>query len=435
MNQTTLSCQRETPTPSQDFLLRRFPKWTLAHWCVLLFAASFVVLALLPEAHLQDTDVPNGAETVRVARSLATHGTFANPFVVLPTGTTAHVAPVYPFFYSLILHAFGTGYAALLVAWSLNVAFLALTFALLPVVSHRLQLGVAAGIVAAALGAFSLDAPIDTRWESFFAGLLLLLVYLLTARAFQAERVAATLAAAALWGILVLTNPVAVLLLLAWPLCFRLSQARTSRNSGAKPFALIVFTALLMASPWIVRNYLRFGTFIFVRDNLGLELYTGNNPCAAPDLATNIQSGCHARTHPNPSAPVAAQLAAVGEVAFYRAKLHEALDWIAAHPRAFLRLTAQRIRLFWFPEAERRWESILVWIVTGLSVPGLWLIRRKNSCAACIIGAAWLLFPLVYYLVPAEPRYRYPVYWTSLLPAAYLLTEVFRRFAANRADT
>ena len=430
-----MASQRQAAAPSQDFLLQKFPKWTLPHWCIVVFAASVLFLALLPEGRLQDIDVPNGAETVRVARSVAAHGTFADPFAALPTGPTAHVAPVYPFLYSLILRTCGTGYAALLVAWSLNLAFLALTLALLPVVSHRLRLGVATGIVAAALGTFSLYAPIDTRWESFLAGLLLLLAYSPTARALQAEKLAATFAAGALWGILILTNPVAVLLLLAWPLCFSLLRPSAGRSNGWKHFALVLVTAALVVSPWIVRNYLRFGTFIFVRDNLGLELYTGNNPCAAPDLATNIQSGCHARTHPNPTAAVAAQLAAGGEVAFYRADLHEALDWIAAHPRAFLRLTAQRIRLFWFPEAERRWESVLVWIVTLLSLPGLWIVARKNSSAACIIGAAWLLFPLIYYVVPSEPRYRYPIYWTSLLPAAYLLTQAFRRFAANRAET
>ena len=389
-------------------------------------------MALLPEGRLNDFEVPFGAEPVRVARSLAVHGAFADPFAVMPTGPTAHLAPVYPFLYSMILRLFGTGYTALWIAWVCDLACFALQMGLLPLLSYRLHLGAFPGVVAAALGTFSLYAPIDTRWESFFAGTLLLFAYLLTDRAFRNQNLWLSLAAGALWGIAVLTNPVTVLLLLAWPLCFVFYQTRSERPKMPQRVGVIVVAALLIVSPWIVRNYARFGTFIFVRDNLGLELYTGNNDCAAPDLKANIQSGCHARTHPNPSRAVAAQLAAAGEVSFYREKLREALGWIATYRAAFLRLTAQRFRLFWFPSAECVWEAVLAWLVTLLSLPGLFLIARRNSCAACVLATAWLLFPLVYYVVPFEPRYRYPIYWTSLLPAGYALTAAFRKLSYVR---
>jgi hypothetical protein len=217
-----------------------------------------------------------------------------------------------------------------------------------------------------------------------------------------------------------------VLLLIAWPLCcvfFSLSE----RRKNARRLVLLMGAALLVVSPWIIRNYVRFGTFIFVRDNLGLELYTGNNDCAAADLKANIRSGCHAQTHPNPTAAIAAQLATAGELPFYRAKLREALDWISTHRAAFLRLTVQRFRLFWFPDADRIGESVLVWVITLLSFPGVFLVARENRCAACVMATAWLLFPLIYYLVPFEPRYRYPIYWTSLLPAGYALSAAFRK--------
>ena len=430
MNQTTFIDrihQTEAPTPPQDFLLQKFPTWTLAHWCVTVFAVSFLILALLPEGRLNDFEVPLGAESVRVARALAARGAFADPFAVRPTGSTAHLAPVYPFLYSIVLRLVGTGYAALRIAWVFNLACFALQMGLLPLLSYRLRLGVFPGVIAAVLGTFSLYAPIDTRWESFFAGTLFLVAYLLTGRAFHSESIGSSIAAGALWGVVILTNPATVLLLIAWPLCFALYQTRSERHKNIQRLAFLICTALLVVSPWIVRNYSRFGTFIFVRDNLGLELYTGNNDCAAPDLKANIQSGCHARTHPNPSLAVAAQLAAAGEVRFYRAKLREALGWIRTHPAAFLRLTVQRFRLFWFPNAERMWESVLVWIITLCSLPGLFLLARKNRCAACAMATAWALFPLIYYVVPFEPRYRYPIYWTSLLPAGYALSAAFRK--------
>lgn len=417
--------QGEMPPLSQDFLLQKIPGWTLAHWCVLVFAASFLILLFLPEARLDDSEVPNGAETVRVARSLATRGAFANPFATLPTGTTAHLAPVYPFLYSLVIRGFGTGSTALRVAWALNLACLALQLALLPLLSYRLNLGVLPGILAAGLGTISLHAPVDTRWECFLSGTLLLAAYLLTDWAFRSRSVPSALISGAIWGITLLTNPVTVLLLPVLPLCFVLSQPRQQRPARFRLAAVVCAFAMLVTSPWIIRNYMRFDTFIFIRDNLGLELYTGNNDCASPDLRANIQSGCHARTHPNPTAAIAAQLAAAGEIGFYHQKLRESLHWIATHPARFLYLTAQRFALFWFPHADRRWESILVAIITLLSLPGLWLMARKNFQPACFIASTWLFFPLIYYCIPFEPRYRYPVYWTSLLPAGYLLVQIF----------
>lgn len=70
----------------QDLLFERFPMWTLAHWCIVVTAASFVLLTLLPEGHLNDLDVSSGSEAVLVARSLAAHGTFADPFATMKTG-------------------------------------------------------------------------------------------------------------------------------------------------------------------------------------------------------------------------------------------------------------------------------------------------------------------------------------------------------------
>jgi len=417
----------ETEVLPRDFLFEKFPTWTLPHWCIVVFAVSFLILAVLPEGRLNELTVPTGGENIRVARSLAFSGAFADPFATMKTGTTAHVAPAYPFLYSLALRMFGTGYVALLTLWALNVGFFSFQMGLLPLLSHRLHLGVLPGILAAALGTFSLYSPIDTRWESFLVGLLLLLTFFATERSFYRPSAAASVFAGIFWGVLILTNPVLGFLLLAWPLCWFFAQPKAERGKAARRVALIVALALLIASPWIVRNYARFGSFVFVRDNLGLELYTSNNSCAAPSISENIQSGCHARTHPNANGAVAAQLAAAGEVQFNHAKLHAASDWISSHPAAFLRLTLQRFRLFWFPHPERLWEGAPVWIVTLLSFAGLWVIAQKNVVAAWLMGSAWLLFPLVYYITQFEPRYRYPIYWTSLLPAGCALLEILRR--------
>lgn len=427
----TLPLIRENSTPdsgdalSRDILLAKYPKWTLAHWCILITAASFLLLTLLPEGRLNDLgDVPS-SEAVLVARSLAANGTFANPFVSMKTGVTAHVAPAYPFLYSLVLRALGPGHAALQVAWACNVAFFALQMGLLPLLSARLQFGILPGIVAAFLGTVSLYSPIDTRWESFLAGLLLMLAFLGTQRALHSRGWTIIVATGALWGVLILTNPVAILLLAAWPICWIWSQPRPQRGTSLARAAIMVVLALSVVTPWIARNYARFGSFIFVRSCFGTQLQNANNTCASPTLQETIQSGCHATVGPNVSIAVASQFAALGEVQFNRMKVHEALRWINTNRAAFFVLTLKRFRLFWFPATDSVWETVAVWTITLFSLAGWWLMRRKTSQAA-VFAATWLLFPLIYYLSPFEARYRYPIFWTSLLPASYALLALLR---------
>src|SRR5579863_10095465 len=48
-------------------------------------------------------------EALHVAVSLWHSGRFADPYETMPTGATAHVAPVYPFLQSVILRLFGDG--------------------------------------------------------------------------------------------------------------------------------------------------------------------------------------------------------------------------------------------------------------------------------------------------------------------------------------
>lgn len=399
-------------------------EWRLRHTCVVVFALSFFALALHPEARLQDTTITNGAETVNVARSLAEHGTFANPFAAGDTGPTAHVAPVYPFALALFLKAFGTGYTCLLILWVLNLALFAGQLAMMPWLTSKIGFGAGPGAVAAGLGVISMHASIDTRWESYFVGLLLLAAGILTVHTSTWMTVRGAALLGAIWGVILLANPVAVLLLIAWPVIIAAGDAG-SRHRLTR-LAVLSGVAMLVVAPWVARNYARFGAFIFVRDNLGLELALGNNPCAGATLAQNIASGCHHSIHPNSNPAVARRVSSMGEYGFDQANLHEALNWIRGHRKSFASLTIQRFRQFWFPTLQRRWEMPIVWGITALALFGLALLWRSRRTIGMLIGVTWVLYPVIYYLVPGDPRYVYPIYWTMLLPAGYALTAFFR---------
>ena len=95
-------------------------------------------------------------EVVRVAASLARHGTFANAYGP-NTGPTAHVSPLYPLVLSLIFRALGTGMAGEIAQEILSCLFASLTYAALPALGAACGMDPAVGTFAGMLGATIAD--------------------------------------------------------------------------------------------------------------------------------------------------------------------------------------------------------------------------------------------------------------------------------------
>jgi hypothetical protein len=115
-------------------------------------------------------------------------------------------------------------------------------------------------------------------------------------------------------------------------------------------------------------------------------------------------------------------------VRYDRLRSRDALDWMREHSHAFAHLTFARFVEFWFPDpniAPR--AAYAIWFVTLLSVPGIVFMIVRREPATLYVLAVWLLYPLMFYIVVSCDRYRYPMFWTSLLPAGYFVTTLFRR--------
>ena len=63
----------------------------------------------------------------------------------------------------------------------------------------------------------------------------------------------------------------------------------------------------------------------------------------------------------------------------------------------------------------RRLERLAIYVMTLLSVAGLFILFRRDSLSAIVCLACLGLFPLVYYIVQYEYRYRYPILWLTFL--------------------
>jgi len=232
-------------------------------------------------------------------------------------------------------------------------------------------------------------------------------------------RTSAPVGFGALWGIAFLFSPsfapilAGVSALWLWAI-----RARSWR-----PILTTLVPILLVISPWILRNYVALGSVFWIRDNFGLEFHLSNMPGASALFDENMR-GAPFRTHPLSSPAERAKIASMGEVAYYHGRLLQGTAWVRAHPREFVRLTLQRVWFFWFPKLNSPNKTILAAVLTLLGSLGLLCMARTQAYAAGILGTVWILYPLLYYVIQSDPRYRYPIHAISLLLTAYLVIHV-----------
>lgn len=368
-----------------------------------------------------------GYESLQLACSLAQKGTFADPFQTMPTGPSAHLAPLYPAFLAVLMRWFGEdSYAGFAMGWAV-IGVIGIHLALLPFLARRFRLGFSSGVVAATAFLFA-EIPPFVIWESFYVALLaMVLSCLMYDIATQTPSAAKIITTSVLWGVLLWLAVVPLLVLLAW-LGWIFVAAKMPRNQR---LALLLLPFLII-SPWLVRNYRVFGHFIFMRDNLGLELAVSNNPCANFNFKTNELARCFEENHPNKGMAEAQRVQQLGEYRYNRVRMREALDWIKHNPQTFFTMTAQRAAAFWFPsptgnpfEATATPRGILLgWFMVLLNLPGLWLMWKKNREATGIVLLWLLLFPPIYYVIQFDIRYRDPILWAMFLPAGFFIVEV-----------
>lgn len=375
------------------------------------------------ERHVEFT-----AEPMRVAMSLWQEHKFANPFS-MRTGYTAHVAPALPILQSLILRFAGAHAGGWLALRSLPALALSLQLSLLPWIAPRLGFSIKTGVLAWLFGLL-LKPDLEERWESHIAGLAGLL--LTAAACFWMKRdrpLSWAIATGALAGLASYLNPVLGGVYLAWVLYAGRSPGYFKRN--VLPLWIV---PLLMMTPWTIRNVAVMRGLFPIRDDLGLELYVSYNDCAPYSFRENMRDSCITRFHPNSSPEEAQTLRALGEYRYDQTRFRKALAWIRSHPARAAALTLQRIWFFWFPSEngiegyrEQKFRMLALHTLTVASFLGLYLSLKRRIFSAPFLLLWIALFPLIYYLVQFEYRYRYPLLWTTCLLAAEAIRRLARR--------
>jgi len=385
----------------------RTPWWP--GWLVfsIALAIRLFFLTLVPgDALYPSTDW----ELDSIAMSLVTTGEFANPYA-LPTGPTAHLAPIPPAILALIYRVFGITLTAGIAGWLFRMLAQSAIWALLPWIGNRTGLGWKAGLIGGLAGA------LFPQWlahgEALAAVLLGLLVVAMIRRWGSVPRPASSLLLGAAFGISFHVQPVFLLVLVGY-LGFELLW-RSDRGKW-RSAALVAVAALLACFPWGVRNYRTLDGVFFVRSNFGLELRMGNHDGATASIDDPHFRGepPHPRTHPAD----ALKVRELGEVQYMRESRDAAMTWIGSNPGTFARLTAKRFAYFWFGPLDRPGTAILFVVLSGLAIVGA--VRAAHllpAPPAASLLIPLLMFPLVYYLVPWQHRYRFPIEWILFLLA------------------
>lgn len=414
----------EALTPPHNGMLARI--WMRRS--LVLGLVIFVIAVFFYRPQYDETDrlIDRGYESFQLALSIVRRGAFADPFWPLSTGPSAHLPPVFPSLVAVLIRFFGAEAAgAHAVKWSAVLAT-SLQLALYPALAVTLGMTRVAGVLAALAWLFA-GTSLRPQFEASFAALLIVLLTFGMRRMFDPVRARAICILTALGsGILMLTTPVALLPFAAWLLVI-------SRAPSVSRLRVIVLVSvpLMIVGVWTTRNYMVFHEWVLVRDNFGLEMDVSNNSCATYSYMLNRASNCFGPRHPNESLKEAEGVRRLGEVRYNKEKMKQATAWIQDHPKHFVRLVARRFSAFWFPtratsDPMAPGKPLIISFLTALSLPGLYLLWRRNRRGVWFCVWWLLLFPPGYYLIHVNERYRHPILWATLLPGCYFLSMAYR---------
>jgi 4-amino-4-deoxy-L-arabinose transferase-like glycosyltransferase len=379
-----------------------------------------------------------GYEAGRIARSLATGQGFSSPMPE-PTGPTAFLAPGFPVIMAGIFKIFGVYTAASAVAiYALDVLLSALTCLALYALGVRI-FGPPTALLSALF--FALYPPsIFLATASMFDATLSALAFVTLMLALFALPAAPTLARLAgvglFMGVVVLINPVVAIIypaVVVWVWC-RLGDSSTQPSNRVQGVAVLTAACFLVFIPWMIRNAVVVGEFS-PRSTVGVQLRLTNNEYSwQTGLAFLAQ-------YPANSAAELKLYQEMGEAAYDRYCARIAFEFMRANPRKVVDIIVRRIFDWWTGmnggqgwngtwNLSRNTGALLVKLRALFSVMLVLLaaagcIRgwRKGKPVRLLVTAV-LIFPVPYYFLIANSRYRFPTDSFLLLFATYAIVEL-----------
>ena len=358
--------------------------------------------------------IPFLFEPGNIAFSLVNGDGFGSPFRV-DTGPTAWMTPVWPLILATIFKIFGTyTFNAFLATAGFNISCSTATCIPVHAVAERIA-GKGPAAIATWLWALFPTAILlayESLWDASLSALILTTLLWASISVADSSKSRHWGAYGLLWGFGLMTNA-AILSLL--PVLFGWAEYRSHKTKQTHPWNWILAAGLAAACciPWTARNFQTFHTFVPLRSVGGLALWLGNNENG---------DGLSARQHPISNQRERDRYMELGEIAYMAEKQSQAVQYIAGHPARTFQLSLQRFTAIWtgtsghLLEDFHRAQSIRFYLVVGTDILavlgtllGLFFLARERNPHWIPIAAFPVVFPLVYYLALAPPRYRHPI--------------------------
>jgi hypothetical protein len=374
---------------------------------VVAIAAALRCVHVAQSGVWQDPPGKQAHEEVLLAQGLAAGQGFISPFREVDEyrpSSSAHSAPGYPFLLAGLIRLAPDGSPLpYRIALVLSIAFGVATVAGIAMIAERTYGRSAFWIAGLAAACWPTLVHVSGMlWDSSFSiSAVVFAVWLATSEGELTRK--ALCVVGALCGLFTLFSPIVGPILL-FALCLRARWRFVP--------AFVVWFAMLL--PWFVRNAVEFDRFVPVRDNLGMELWMGNQPeCDGTSLSA-------VRWIPMDNPQERSLIAELGDGEYCRLKMRLACELIAEYPGRFVRKSIQRVALYWFGDVSRQTvflgvpfpmvggvnviKTSIMAIALGLTLFGAWAWRSAAGKWTSLFGLAVL--PLPYYVTHVAPNYR-----------------------------
>ena len=372
-----------------------------------------------------------GYETGAIAYSLATGHGFSSPFGG-STGPTAWLGPLYPAMCALVFKGFGCfTLASAIVILLINGVFSALTC--IPICRiGELTMGRKVGYWSGWIWSTGVYFMVwQTQvWETAASALLISVLFLESLKLAKQTDWKQWARFGLVWGIAALTNPALLAFLPAAGLYPALKLWRRHQRWFAQAAVSAVVFAVVI-SPWLIRNRAVFGSWVFIRGNAPFEFHLAN-------YHGSSGMGWFGK-HPSCNRWEYAKYKQMGELAYVASKKELVIDFVKQNPREFASLCANRVVAFWTGTALDREYSRTEWIypsLFALMLGGLIVATAWRADGSWLYFGLTFCYPITYYLVFPQPRYRHAIEPEMLLLSTYFvylaLQDLAKRFLVKK---
>jgi 4-amino-4-deoxy-L-arabinose transferase-like glycosyltransferase len=410
--------------------IRSSPFWIV----VIAFSIRIAAILILHTYRFRSTDQNFGFgwEMGRIGESIASGHGFSNPFGGV-TGPTAWEPPLYPYLIAGVFKIFKIySHASSFVLLAINSCFSALTCIPVFLIGRRC-FGERVGVASAwtwALLPYIIYWCTRWVWETSLSALLLATIFWLALTMEDQDGLKPWMQFGLFWGVAALNSPVLLSFLPVSGLWAWYRQRRSGKSSlGGVVLASVIFFGCIV--PWLIRNYLTFGTPVFIRSNFGAELRMGNGPWANGTWMYYL--------HPTQNKMARQEYEKLGEIAYVAERKRQAMEFVKENPGRFLLISLKRFVYYWAGSMRsNNWwlaqvKNSLFLVSSVLCFWGLTRALSQRKPGAWLFLLLLLVHPVVYYVVFTHARYRHPIEPEIGILAIFLISETARQSAVRES--